>query len=745
MASACGEPKGDSIRFEVRHWSPSFGGEFANGDFIARGRRIDADRVTVVDENHPGLECTHLMPGVDDTQFLQCAKLYSRVGDGDWQEVLTPDAAAEFVGQDESGARYFYTRRAAPETTHLLWVLPRGATGFLKPIEFPSDALPFVHMNGRFYMSKVAPYRFWRAEKSGQREGDYYQLKNGELTAPVRASFIDFKGYFYRANELAGWDRVSPDGAQKEALYFKRPEKNQIHAVAGVGSDGRLYALAIAKTNISNDSRPENTFEIDTLMSMGPGDSDWLAVSEPFSTAESRVVVANEWRDAELVMPGRSDSWWFGVCIANCSPNGANKAHQSEILQWRKPGAVKHSTFRNRFTVWRESAVTVPMPGPNASTLTWSPRTALDALGLADCGSSAKAICIKAGPTATTGKHQLSYAAPSGFADKTIELEVKGTDAVPLAEPRRIVIQERLITGRFDGALLWLDASGTVHQRTTTVADAPVAGLPSGIRSIERQPVVNAQNQETQVERMLAHTNDGRIYRLEVDASGLMQASAPLALPAMHSMHAGLGLTAEGAVYRLHDNAQPIPGLTNIVHLSAVYTTAFAPNAVMQLDFRALDQNGQSYLGYHRESFTAPPVIETGSRSLLWRRVGPQIGNLDAEGVAVHDSGHRYGAAGSMQAAELVQTEGTITQSSLQGMGARVVTTAGEVWNTAVISEGFSRFDIATPDKIVPAGRRAVAVQGKYVWLDDGRIIYRDAADGAVKALNLGSVALPAP
>ncbi len=570
-------------------------------------------------------------------------------------------------------------------------------------------------------------------------------MRDGTLTLPVNAAFVDFTGHYYRANDQGGWDRVSPDGAKVESLYFKLPSKNQVHAVAGVGSDGRLYALAIDKTNVSSDTRPANDFDVDTLMSLGPTESEWVAVSEPFSTPESRVIAANQWKAAELVQPGRADSWWFGVCVANCAPNSANNAHQSEILQWRKPSAVKHATFRSKFTVWRDEAVTIPMPGPNASILKWSLATPTDALGLADCGASAKSVCLKAGPTAKVGTHRLRFEGPTGFEAKTIEVEVKGTDEVPLAEPRRITVQERLVTGRFNGALLWLDTTGVVHQRTSTVADAPVAGLPPGVISIERQPVVNAQNQETQVERMLAHTNDGRVFRLEVNASGLMQASAPLVLPPIHSMHAGLGLTPDGNVYLLNDNATPVPGLSGIVHLSAVYTSAFIPQAVMQLDFRALDKKGQSFIGYHRQSFTAPPIIENGSRSLSTRRVGPLVGNLNAEGIATHDSGARFGAAGPATASELVQTDGTITQSTLQGLGARVVTRAGEVWSTGVIAEGFSRFDVATHDTIVPAGHRAIALQGKYVWLDDGRIVYRNPPDASVKQLDLPGVALPAP
>ncbi len=259
--------------------------------------------------------------------------------------------------------------------------------------------------------------------------------------------------------------------------------------------------------------------------------------------------------------------------------------------------------------------------------------------------------------------------------------------------------------------------------------DHLVPGLPSGVNSIEDG---------------FAHGTDHLIYPLISGAQGLTEAAAPLALPPIHSLHLGVGLGVDGRLYLLKPTPQLIDGITNVVSVTSGSVTFMNRQ---EIHIHALTASGHRHHAVFLPTSGTPPIISSRGQSFRWLRAPPNNIFLGADEVVWHMLGEgvsaHYAAAGPVKVFEmdeLPQRPGTDER------GARVVTRLGEVWSTARLAQDDgTRFDVATPDPIVPSGKKAISLHGKYVWLDDGVVVFRGDATGEVRELDVQGVAPPNP
>lgn len=708
-ASGC-DGRGSFVQFEVRDWAPRFGGDFSNGDFIAAGQRVSASRVVLVDAEWPGLDCEHLAPAPDDTDFLQCGRLYARPPGGErWVEVKTPPPPARFLGQDRDGARYF-------TEPGWLWVQPPEATELQRVAVDASFGEPVMHAFG------VVVFTTGRSPSSAQAielerftAGTSRTYRQQAFSEPFVSRLIDGEGNFFVLTP-EGLDRLSPDGARRDVAWFKFPSTNQVFDLLGVGSDGRLFALSTAKTNLTGaDTRADNEVPIEALMAMAPGDREWTQVSEPLSTPESRSIGYGLEKPYDA-RPGRDGSWWLSKCVANCDPNGANNAHQSYVWQWRRPGTEKTSPLAKKVTLWRGQSVRLHLP-KYGDLKTWKLAALPADLGLSELESSPQALVLSASRTARLGTHAVTVTNPGGAAE-TFEVELKGLDALPLESPRRITFT------RFDvpssgSRTIWLDVDGVVHFRDASGTSTEVPGLPAA-QSVEGEYV---------------HAVDGRVFALSGStfAQTVIEVHE-LAMPAAHSLHDGAALLANGDVYLLLATARPpMRVLQGAVSISSRQTRNVQLAGRLNTEVRALDAQGAETTLSHEQLMDVPLVAP----STTWRAVA----RLGVGETAVGHDGRlvngqiRFGTSALKSFDSIRRRAGSLGSDTFDDDFPLVVTAAGEAW---VVSTA-SLFAIPLPE-----GRTAEVMiaggAGQVVWLDDGSVLDIPAPDLQANTWSPGTV-----
>lgn len=714
--AGCDSALGTIATFEVRYWDPDFRGDFSNGDFVALGERVSSSRVVRVDDDWPGLNCEHLRPAPDDTDFLRCARLYAKPANGTtWVEVPEPPGTTTFLGQDVDGARYFVEPGG-------LWVLPKDATEFLPKVTVDASfGAPFLHPFG--FLTFVADGRSPSSPQAIEKErlftGTLRLYRRGAFSEPFQARHLDAEGNVYLLTE-AGLDRVSPDGAKRDASWFKWPGTNQIYDLLGVGRDGRLYALSTERTNFTGaDTRKDNDVPVEALMALSPGASSWVQVSEPFSTPESRAI-GYGLEKPYGAFQGRDDSWWLSKCVANCDPNGANSAHQSVVWQWRKPGTAKSAPLDLTYTAWRGTSVEVQLPKHGDLKL-WSLGSAPAEAGLTQVVSGTSSLTLGVSHTARAGRYAVTLTNPGG-PSQTLQLEVKALDLFTVEAPRRITLTKFSVVSSGDRTV-WLDGNGVVHFLDLSNTPGVVTGLPP-VQSVEGEYV---------------HAVDGRVFVLSANANTPNTIEVtPLTLPPIHSMHHGAGLTIDRRAVLLRDNAVPFEGVTDVVSLSVRQTSDVTQGGRLTWAVRTLDARGKETDIAYTTTYVMPlvtPVTEVRAIS----RLGVGGTAIGTDGRLVDDL-TTFGTSPVKTFDSIIRFSGSLGADTFEDAFPLVVTQRGEAW-------------VGLRALTLPAGRKAEVMiaggKGQYVWLDDGTVL--DVPDpismrgDTISVVDLPGLAVPRP